>query len=331
MAALARLRTWARHAFSALIILGLIVYLWNNVGDIRAGIRISVGQIALLTTLILATWVLNSLPMLVIARLMHKRIGFWENLSVMLAGGLVNYLPMRLGTVMRMQFFNKVHGVDYATFIGVMGVRTLLLVALTGMLGCVGLAGLAVGGSEIPTTLSMLFVTLAIIPTISILITFQTLGDQDAYWLQILRKLGHGHSVLRGNPGSYAVLALITIAQFSVLSMRLFIAFQAFGLHLSWWVLLLLGPTVTLVTFLSITPGSLGVREWIIGGLSGIAGLEFQYGIFAGTLDRAVVMALTFIVGPGCLYYTLRKIQAGNDGDPSRVNARAALPVEENS
>jgi glycosyltransferase 2 family protein len=303
----ARLKAWVRHAFSAIIIVGLVAYLWTHRGDIEAGMSISAGQLGLLVTLILVTWVLNSLPMLVFLRLMRKRVGFWENLSVSVAGGLANYLPMRIGTVIRMRYFKKAHDVDYSAFVGIMVVRTTLLLALTGVLGFCGLVGLGIAGESAPLAVWLGFAAMAVMSILVLLLPLPVPRTKTTFWRRVFGQLAVGQRALRENRLSFWLLVVILIGQFVVLSGRLFIAFQVFGLDVSVSVLLLLGPATTLITFLSITPGSLGVREWIIGALAAVTGLDFQSGLFAGTLDRSILLVLTFLIGPFCLYYTLRK------------------------
>lgn len=302
-----RLGAWVKHVFSAAVIAGLLLYLWEHRNDIEAGFAVSAGQIAQLVVLILLTWVLSSLPMLIVTRLMGKRVGFWENLAVTLAGALANYLPLRIGTMIRMHFFKKAHGLDYSAFIGIMGVRTLLMLALTGLLGCIGLMGLSASGEALPVPVLVSFAVMGIFPLVLMSVPLQRFGDRDTRLGRISRQLSAGHTMLRANPAALGILMAIMAAQFLVLAIRFHIAFEVFGLAISPWALLLLGPVTTLVTFISITPGNLGVREWIIGGLADIAGQEFQLGVFAGTLDRAVLMVLTFLIGPICLYYTMRK------------------------
>jgi uncharacterized membrane protein YbhN (UPF0104 family) len=305
-----RLKTLARHLFSALVIVGLLAYLWTHRGDLTAAMRVSAGQFGMLVALILLTWVLNSLPMLVFLRLMQRRVGFWENLSVSIAGGLANYLPMRIGTLIRMRYFKQAHDVDYAAFVGIMAVRTTLLLALTGVMGILGLTGLAVAGESIPLSVWLGFAAMAVLAMLALLLPFPVPRTEATHWQRFVQQLAAGHRALRQNRAALGLQTLILIAQFVVLSGRLFVAFQAFGLDVSAWGLLLLGPAATLVAFLSITPGSLGVREWAIGGLAAVTGLDFQNGVFAGTLDRSILLALTFLVGPFCLHHTLRNSHA---------------------
>lgn len=80
----------------------------------------------------------------------------------------------------------------------------------------------------------------------------------------------------------------------------------------------------TLISFLSLTPGNLGLREWAIGIISFASGVDFHNGIFAGTLDRAILMAITFILGSGSLAYVWNRIETAE----SNVNGKSrTLPT----
>lgn len=302
-----RIKSGVRYAFSTLVIAGLMVYIWAHRDDLGAAARISADQLLLLVTLIALSWILNSLPMMIFLRILQRRIGFWENLSVSIAGGLANYLPMRVGTLIRMRYFKSVHDLEYTTFVGIMAVRTLILLALTGGIGCIGLAGVYLHGQAVPLALWAGFALMTVLPALALVVPFPVPREDTGWWCRLLRHLASGHQALRDNPLMFWLVAGLTLAQFLVQSARLFIAFQAFGLDVSVWVLLLLGPSATLVAFLGMTPGSLGIREWAIGGLAALTGEGFQNGIFAGTLDRSVLLIMTFLIGPLCLFLTLRK------------------------
>lgn len=304
-----RLYTWARHLFSAAIILGLIAYLWQHRADIAASLQLSPTLVMQLVILILFTWMVNSLPMLLFARLMKVEIGFWENFAVLAASTLGNYLPMRVGTLIRMRFFKKVHNLDYATYVGIMGLRLLIMLFFTGMLGSIGLAVAATTINTVPTLLILSFSALALFGLLALLMPLPSVVDNKKWWSRILHQLTESHRIMRSGHGVFGLLMLISIAQFILLALRMYISFQAFGVGTPFWVLLLLGPVATAITFINLTPGNLGIREWIIGGLSGVNGLDFQAGLFAGTLDRSVLILCTFIIGPPCLYYTLRTTQ----------------------
>ena len=91
--------------------------------------------------------------------------------------------------------------------------------------------------------------------------------------------------------------------QFVILGLRLRLSFAAVNVELTATVLLVLAPTITLISFLSLTPGNLGLREWAVGAITLALGLDFNSGIFAATVDRAVLLVSTFVLGPGPLAY----------------------------
>lgn len=313
---LALLKRSIHHLFSLVVIIGLGYYLWLHRSDINEGLSLSAWDLFLLTTLVLTTWVLNSLPMLVFSRLMGLRLGFWENLSVLIASMLANYLPMRVGTLIRMRFFKLAHDLDYMSFVGIMILRMLLLLVLSGLLGIIGLTGLAYAGQDITPLPALAFLSLLVLGLVGLLVPIPEFAEQDSMIKRLLGKLAACHAILRTTPRAIWLLALISFAQFIVLALRLYISFEIFGITVSSWLLLLIGPLATLITFINLTPGNLGIREWVIGVLAGVTGLNIQNGIFAGTLDRAVLMVLTFTIGPACLYYTLRRTNSVGTGNP---------------
>ena len=89
----------------------------------------------------------------------------------------------------------------------------------------------------------------------------------------------------------------LVFAQYVFVSIRLFISFDAIGVQLPIWAYVMLVPTTSLISFLSLTPGNLGLREWVIGTISAAIGIDFRKGIFAGTIDRAILMGCTFLFG----------------------------------
>ena len=54
----------------------------------------------------------------------------------------------------------------------------------------------------------------------------------------------------------------------------------------------------TVVTrVVSITPGALGVREFLVGGLAVLTGFELQDAVIAATVTRLAEMAVIFVLG----------------------------------
>jgi uncharacterized membrane protein YbhN (UPF0104 family) len=68
-----------------------------------------------------------------------------------------------------------------------------------------------------------------------------------------------------------------------------------------------------IVSFLTVTPGNLGVREWALGLVSYSTGYDFRNGVFAGTLDRAMLMTCTFLLGGFSILYIWHKTRRAKE------------------
>jgi uncharacterized membrane protein YbhN (UPF0104 family) len=101
---------------------------------------------------------------------------------------------------------------------------------------------------------------------------------------------------------------LLAVSMQLALGLRLYISFDAFQAQTSPWLLILLAPLVVLVSFIAVTPGGLGVREAAIGYVAFATGYDFNLGLFAGSLDRAVILALTLAIGAPSFVYIWRRL-----------------------
>lgn len=307
---------WGQPLLSVLLISGLAVYLWRNRDAFTDMLSLSHGQLAIMVCLVLLNWAANSLPMLIFTRLVGKRIGFWENYFVMTAAMLGNYLPMRLGSIVRMRFFKTAIGMDYSEFLGIMAVRTLLLAVTSSLFCCLGFLGLRLRGYVLPPTLYVLFGGMLVVALAALFFPVSRISVRNHFLQGRLTKLTEAHRTMRREPKAMlAVMGCILVQQLCF-SLRLFISFAAFGVVAPFWLYIIVGPTSSLLTFVTVAPGNLGLREWVIGALTSATGFDFQTGLFASTLDRSIMLVLTFILGGIGMIYALRKSSAAHGRTP---------------
>lgn len=286
-----------KNLFSIFIIGGLGFYLWKHWEIFNSTLDASWHHIYGLVACILMMWILNNIQVLLLLRQVGVKIGFWENMFLLIAMILGNYLPMRMGSLLRMQYLKQVHGLQYIKFGGIIAVRTLVLFISTGVLGCIGLIGLRFSGFPFNVYLLCVFISMVIISLGACLIPVPRAEKSDNFLLKLWSDLLSAFETIQSRPFLLCQVLGLVLLQFTVLAIRLNITFDAIQIELSPWILLILAPMTTLIAFLSLTPGSLGLREWVIGFISIASGIDFSTGIFAGTLDRAILMACTFIFG----------------------------------
>jgi len=90
---------------------------------------------------------------------------------------------------------------------------------------------------------------------------------------------------------------------------------------------LILGALGYVVLFVGLTPGSLGVRELVLGLGAVVLGIPLEVGILAAMIDRAIEISYTFVVGGGCAIWLWRKsaigLKASLKSAASRTSSRS--------
>ena len=112
---------------------------------------------------------------------------------------------------------------------------------------------------------------------------------------QTVSKLVDVWDVLKLN--RFDIVKLIVIQAIIVLSWggRFFIAFNILNTHMSFIACLGFALAVFFTSLISLVPGALGVREVTVGVFMTILGLNFDFGIYAVTVDR-ILSTLWFTV-----------------------------------
>lgn len=291
------------------IIGGLAVFLFNNKDNFVELIDVSILQLLLLTTLILATWLVNSMQTYILIKTTGVKISYTESLITMIAMMLGNYLPGKFGTLMRMTYFKKVHGLNYSKFGGIISSRLVALFFQTAMWGIAGIVFLEESLSIDSKYLLMCFTVMLLISiALFYMPRFEIENDSNRLFRSV-NNFMRGFNELRNQKSILIKIMVLIFIQLSIVSARLYIVFDIMNIEIPINILLLMGPVTTLISFVNITPGSLGVREWVLGTISVVTGIEFKIGIFACTIDSVVLMVCTFIFGTISLAYVYLKVR----------------------
>jgi hypothetical protein len=312
-----------KNLISLIIIVGLAFYLWKNWDTFYATVNASWYQILGLVFCIVMTWLINCLQSFLLYRHLGINVKFWENFIIQIAAMMGNYLPMRLGSLLRMRYFKKIYGLEYIKFVGVSGVRILII-----LLYCVVLSSIGLIGLKLPQYI-FLWIPLGILNTLIVIVIGSRL-IKLSYRLDLKNKFIKtkiyefltAFEIIRLRPILFCQISGLVIMQFVTLAYRLRISFDIINVELSPWVLLILAPATGLIQFLTLTPGNLGLREWLIGVLSHVSGYNFSSGIFAGSVDRAILMMCTIVLGSGPLVYVWNRATRHTS---SKMNGNTAI------
>jgi len=295
----------AARTFTAIAVIGaFIYYLVEKRNAFIAVLDVSWLHVLIIGIAVVLTWLINSIQTFVLLRAEGIRIGFIENFMLIIATIMANYMPMKVGTVLRLRYLKTIHGLRYARSGSLMGIRMVILICTTGVLGCTGTIGLLVTGYPFSSELTAFFSVMIFVSILAYCIPPPKFKNRKNFFVRTWTDFSIGFEVMRARPSVTLLVMALVVAQFAVLSFRFYLTFSMVQFHPSPWILLLLAPLVSLLGLLSITPGGgMGLREGVIGYVTMVSGYDFNSGFFAGTVDRAVLLILTFTLGTVAVVY----------------------------
>jgi uncharacterized protein (TIRG00374 family) len=308
---------WLQSIGGLIIVAGFGYYLWVNRSEFLALLDLSYLEIGLLVSLIFVNWILNSYQGYVLNKAAGINIGFWENFVLMRAAMFGNYLPARPGTIIRAHYLKSIHGLRYARFGSIFLVTTVLTVIVAGFCGLVAAIWLALSGANLSTELIAIFAVLLFAPGITYLMVKSSSNQEKSkVWvIGRLQDMLEGFRQLRAKPGLGLTIIIFLLLQYVVLSGRFYVAAKITGSTLPLPMFVLMAPLAALMTYISFTPGALGLREAIMGFATYAAGMTFAQGIFIGTVDRVVLLVMDAAVGGLAFIWVWRELNKKTQTD----------------
>lgn len=317
-----------QNLLGAAIVAWFVRYLWQRRDYLQSILDVSAVHVLALAAVIVVTWILTAAQSGVLYRASGIRIGFGENLLLTVGAAFGSYLPMLAGTVVRFHYMKSIHGLRYARSGSISWLRTILLSLSTALFGLLGTIGLTLAGSRVSPVLFAGFALLLAAPLAALF------WREPRAWLErtprarILRDFFDGLRALRQDRKNNFVVFLLIVLQQLCLAVRFAIAAQATGQSPSLLLLSILAPIAVFVSFVSVTPAALGLREGVMGYITYATGNSFGNGLFVGTVDRAVLLAMVTLFGGGSLAYLWHKIRRADAAKADGLAAPALGPLD---
>lgn len=234
----------------------------------------------------------------------------WMGVAVMQS--FLNYLPLKGGMFANALYLKQWHNFSYMKFISMIGSSGLITILSVGLIGLI-VSSFYYFYGNISMILPCLFSSLVVFTLL--FIVFSARFDFSEGALKRLNQVVEGWNMIRTERTSLVSLILLDLLSALIFSMRYYIAFRAFSMNIPFWYCLMLAPLSILTTFISVTPAGLGIREAVIGFTSKILGTGLNPGMYAASLDRAVVMFWVFILGPIFGYVLIEREKIPPNGE----------------
>jgi hypothetical protein len=249
------------------------------------------GACLAIAALIVVTLVVRSLSHQVLFGPLGIGASSFDWFRLVTVSSFTNYLPLSAGMVAKAFFLKRVHSLPYRTFaVG----QVALLVVVVSTNGVVGLATLAVAlpghlGGVVGACFAVMTASgaLMLLPMPALAALRRLTGrwlPWDAEAAPALRRGWPAAAAFQvGNVLAMAAAFQIAFAMGSApVGLAACIVFSAAGM---------------LTRLVAITPGAIGIREFVVGGLAYLTGFDLRDAVIASTALRTVEIAVIFLLG----------------------------------
>ena len=293
---------WIKYIVGILILAFLVWYLSQHWDKLHPLLRLSPTEIVLIYLVTLIVSSISSYVMKRFLRLLKIKASFSDMFMLQNAGYLLNYLPMKFGTIFRAAYLKHHYGLIYAHF-GVFFVYLGLLMALSA--SAVGIVVLAVVYGFSGYEAKILAVALLIVSAFSLTLTLvpMPLPKGTSKFSVNFRNFLNGRSQVIQNKKELFVCTSLFIFSYFIASVRLGIIYHSMGHDIHPAGYLVLGALGYAMMFVNLTPGAIGIRELVLGSSAIALGVPLEVGIFAAIIDRAIAIVWSFTIGVASTLY----------------------------
>jgi len=297
---------WLKNIIGFLILGALLWYLVSHWDKLKVLLKLSVRELFSMYFL----WFLVMFNSAFVVQFLVKALGikpdFWDMVRLNHAALLLNYVPMKFGTLFRANYLKHHYGLGYTHFATFFLYTTFLTTATASAIGLIILAGIyGLDGYE-NKVLAGIF-ALTVIASLLFLFIPLPLPRGQRRIIKLLRNFLSGREQISKEKKTVLLASMLLALNFLLVAFRIGIIYHSMGKDIHFGGYLILGALGFVVLFIGLTPGSLGIRELVLSFGAVVLGVPFEVGLLAAMVDRAVTISYSFVAGGCCAAWLWHK------------------------
>ncbi len=300
---------WLKHILGIALLSFLIWYLVRHWQDVRALLKLNGFELAIIYFVSFIGILNSAAAVMAILKPMGIRALFIDMVLLQNASLLLNYVPMKFGTLFMANYLKRHYGLKYSQF-GTFSVYLTLLLsaiaALTGIAAVVFVYGLAGVQKQI---LVGVFLVCFIASVFLMFVPLPVPGGTSRLVI-VLRDFLVGRKAVAQDAKALFWAGFFLLFNFVLASVRLAVIYHSMNVKVHPAGFLVLGALGFILMFINITPGALGIREAVLGAGAVVLGVPLEAGVAAAIIDRAIILSWAFVVGGVCTGWLWHKSPA---------------------
>jgi len=300
---------WLKNIFGLAVLAFLVWYLAEHWQELKVLLSFDPGQFATMFLLCFLTTAINAGVVQCLIRALGTKTNLWDMIWLNNAAILLNYAPMKFGTIFRANYLKRHYQLAYSHFATFFIYITFLMTASAAIVGLIVLVTVYTLNGYESKILAIVFLAIILGSLIFLFVPLPIPAGQGRF-IAMIRNFLTGRSNIAKQRKAILTSTLFLTVNFLLTALRIGIIYHSMGKDVHPAGFLVLGALGFVVLFIALTPGSLGVRELVLGAGAVVLGVPLEIGVLAALIDRAVLISYAFTVGGGSALYLWRKSPA---------------------
>ena len=298
-----------------MVILAILIwYLTGHWGELKALVKLKPVHLIALYALWPIGVLGNTRVIQIFLNALEKKTGLAEMFKLNNAALLLNYAPMKLGTVFRANYLKRHYGLAYTQFATCFLYITFLMAACAAMVGLLAILSFFSIESHESKMLAAIFGAVLAGSLVFLLVPLPLPAGKGRF-AETMRNFLSSRRTISKHPGAILQACGFLIVNCILTASRLWIIYQSMDQNVHPAGCLVLGAIGFVALFVGLTPGSLGIRELLLGGGAVAIGIPLEVGLLAAMIDRGITLLYVFSIGSICAISIWRKSPADLKSD----------------
>ena len=290
---------WLKNILAVIILASLVWYLVVHWQQLRELLQLNPKHLLMLYSLLFLASLTTTFAIQSLLSALSVKTRFWDMVRLQNASFLLNYAPMKFGTLFRANYLKRHYGLAYSHFTVFFLYVTFLMTATAATIG-LGVLSTVYGFFNYENKIMAGIFIAAVIGSLCFLFIPLPIPKGSSRLMSALRNFLTGRKQIAKQRKAILVSLLFLSTSFLLTAIRLWIIYRSMGINIHPAGCLILGALGFIALFTSLTPGSLGIREIILSAGAVVLGVPLEVGILAAMIDRAVIISYVFVIGGSC-------------------------------
>ena len=297
---------WLKNILVLAIVGFLFWYLINHLDQLKELLKLSPAKLAIMYFLTALIAFISAKAVQVFLAQLTIKAPLWEMFSLQNAALLLNYAPMKFGTIFRANYLKRHFDLSYTHFAILFLYMTFLMTFAASIIGVIVILT-AFGLTSYENKIIALVFLIIAVGSFAFLFFPLPVPKWQGKIFNLLRNFIAGKSQITSNKKRIIITGLLLTLNFILTATRLGIIYNALSQQCNPAGFLVLGALGYSVLFIGLTPGGLGIRELVLTAGAVVIGLPLEVGLLAAVIDRMITFSYVFIVGGICTIKLWRK------------------------